>query len=110
MYAIRSYYGINRHDNWQGEITNRRKDGELISEWLNISAVRDGDGRITHYVGIFGDLSERKAAAERIQYLSSFDPLTDLPNRSLFADRLGQALLNARRFERQTAVILLDLA
>jgi len=65
--------------------------------------------RISHYVGIFSDLSERKAAAEQIQYLSTFDPLTDLPNRNLFADRLGQALLAARRFERSTAVILLDL-
>lgn len=100
---------INRHDNWQGEITNRRKDGELIIEWLSISAVRDTTGRLTHYVGILSDLSERKAAAERIQYLSSFDPLTDLPNRNLFADRLNQALFNAHRFSRQTAVILLDL-
>ncbi len=98
-----------RLDSWQGEITNRRKDGELVTEWLSISAVRDAAGRLTHYVGIFSDLSERKAAAERIQYLSSFDPLTDLPNRNLFADRLGQALLNARRFDRKTAVILLDL-
>jgi diguanylate cyclase (GGDEF)-like protein/PAS domain S-box-containing protein len=100
---------ISRNDNWQGEITNRRKDGELVTEWLSISAVRDSHGRLTNYVGIFSDLSERKAAADRIQYLSSFDPLTSLPNRSLFADRLGQALLSARRFDRQTATILLDL-
>jgi diguanylate cyclase (GGDEF)-like protein/PAS domain S-box-containing protein len=100
---------INRHGKWQGEITNRRKDGALISEWLSISAVRDASGRLTNYVGIFSDLSERQAAAERIQYLSSFDPLTKLPNRSLFADRLGQALLSAQRFNRETAVILLDL-
>jgi diguanylate cyclase (GGDEF)-like protein/PAS domain S-box-containing protein len=98
-----------RLGNWQGEITNRRKDGEVVTEWLSISAVRDASEHLTHYVGIFSDLSERKAAAERIQYLSSFDPLTDLPNRNLFADRLGQALLNARRYERKAAVILLDL-
>jgi diguanylate cyclase (GGDEF)-like protein/PAS domain S-box-containing protein len=100
---------INRHGNWQGEITNRRQDGELVSEWLSISAVNDRNGRLTNYVGIFSDLSERHAAAERIQYLSSFDPLTNLPNRSLFADRLGQALIAAHRFNRETAVILLDL-
>jgi diguanylate cyclase (GGDEF)-like protein/PAS domain S-box-containing protein len=100
---------ISRQGNWQGEITNRRKDGELISEWLNISAVRDANGRLTHYVGIFSDLSERHASAERIQYLSSFDPLTNLPNRNLFSDRLGQALITAHRFNRETAVILLDL-
>ena len=100
---------INRHGCWQGEITNRRKDGELVTEWLNISGVRDQGGRLTNYVGVFSDLSERHAAAERIQYLSSFDPLTNLPNRSLFADRLGQALISAHRFNRETAVILLDL-
>jgi diguanylate cyclase (GGDEF)-like protein/PAS domain S-box-containing protein len=100
---------ILRHGSWQGEITNRRKDGELITEWLSISAVNDREGRLAHYVGIFSDLSERKAAAERIQYLSSYDPLTNLPNRNLFADRLAQSLLAAQRFNRQTAVILLDL-
>ncbi|WP_281983173.1 EAL domain-containing protein [Azonexus hydrophilus] len=100
---------LNNEDSWQGEITNRRKNGELVNEWLHISAVRDSNGKLTHYVGLFSDLSERREAAERIQYLSSFDPLTDLPNRSLLTDRLAQALINAGRFERQTAVILLDL-
>ena len=100
---------ISRHGNWQGEITNRRKDGELVREWLSISAVKDSSGRLTNYVGIFSDLSEREAAAEHIQYLSSYDPLTNLPNRNLFTDRLNQALINAHRFDRETAVILLDL-
>jgi diguanylate cyclase (GGDEF)-like protein/PAS domain S-box-containing protein len=100
---------LNRHGNWQGEITNRSKEGELITEWLSISAVRDSSGRLNHYVGIFSDLSGRKAAAERIQYLSHFDPLTNLPNRNLFTDRLGQALIGAHRSSRETAVMLLDL-
>lgn len=100
---------IRRHGSWQGEITNRRKDGELVSEWLSIFSVHDASGRLTNYVGLFSDLSERKVATDRINYLSSFDSLTDLPNRNLFADRLGQSLSNARRFSRQTAVILLDL-
>ncbi len=100
---------LNTCGNWQGEITNRRKDGSLVSEWLNISCVRDGSGNVANYVGAFSDLSERKSAAERIQYLASYDTLTALPNRNLFADRLGQALLTAHRFERGAAVILLDL-
>jgi len=100
---------LERYNNWQGEITNRRKDGSLLSEWLSISCVRDSSGAVSHYVGVFGDLSERKAAAERIQYLASYDTLTELPNRNLFGDRLEQSLLNARRFERGTAVILLDI-
>ena len=100
---------LGQQGNWQGEITNRRKDGSLLNEWLSISAVRNNDGVVVHYVAIFSDLSERHEAAERIQFLSSFDALTGLPNRNLFADRLEQALMNARRFERSTAVILLDL-
>jgi diguanylate cyclase (GGDEF)-like protein/PAS domain S-box-containing protein len=100
---------INRQGNWQGEITNRRKDGELVSEWLSISSVYDVSGHLANYVGIFSDLSERKVANDRINYLSSFDSLTDLPNRNLFSDRLVQSLATARRFKRDTAVILLDL-
>lgn len=94
---------------WQGEITDRRKDGELVSEWLTISAVRDAGGKTTHYVGIYSDLAGRRAADTRIEYLSSHDPLTALPNRNLLADRLTQALLTAQRFQRTVAFIALDL-
>ena len=100
---------IRVYGNWQGEITNRRKDGSLVSEWLSISAVTSTESAEQHYVGIFSDLSERHEAAERIQFLVSYDALTGLPNRNLFADRLDQALITAHRFERSTAVILLDL-
>ncbi len=100
---------LDHFGNWQGEIVNRRKDGALSNEWLSISCVRNSAGEISHYVGLFSDLSERQAAAERIQYLSSYDTLTGLPNRALFSDRLDQSLLTARRFERGTALILLDL-
>ena len=100
---------VAQYGNWQGEITNRHKDGSLVTEWLSITSLRDATGAASHYVGIFSDLSERQAAAERIQYLSSYDTLTELPNRQLFDDRLNQALLTARRFERGTALILLDL-
>ncbi|HEX5804160.1 MAG TPA: EAL domain-containing protein [Azospira sp.] len=94
---------------WQGEITNRRKDGELITEWLTISTVRDAAGKTTNYIGIYSDLAGRKAADTRIQYLSNYDPLTELPNRNLLADRLAQTLLTAQRFQRTVAFIVLDL-
>ncbi|MFN4341051.1 MAG: EAL domain-containing protein [Azonexus sp.] len=100
---------IREYGSWQGEITNRHKDGSLVTEWLSISSLRQDGGVASHYVGIFSDLSERQAAAERINFLSSYDTLTELPNRTLFDDRLQQALLTARRFERGTALILLDL-
>jgi diguanylate cyclase (GGDEF)-like protein/PAS domain S-box-containing protein len=100
---------IDRHGSWQGEITNRRKDGSLVTEWLSISAVTDAAGKIQNYVGVFSDLSERKETIERIKHLSSHDPLTELPNRNLFSDHLEQAIVTARRFERSAALILLDL-
>ncbi|MFC5300925.1 EAL domain-containing protein [Azospira restricta] len=95
--------------NWQGEITNRRKDGELVTEWLSVSTVRDASGRTTNYIGIYSDLAGRRAADLRIQYLSSHDPLTELPNRNLLIDRLAQAVLTAQRFRRTVAFIALDI-
>lgn len=101
--------GIREHGRWQGEVTNRRRNGELYSEWLSISAVTDAHGRVTHYVGLLSDISERLQAAERIQYLSSFDPLTDLPNRNLLGDRANQALRQANRQAQQTAILHVNL-
>ena len=103
------YESLNTHGHWQGEIINRRKNGQLSSDWVSISTVKDQSGQLTHYVAVYYDLSESRKAAERIEYLSNFDLLTDLPNRALFSDRLGQALLTAQRYSRQTAVLLLDL-
>jgi diguanylate cyclase (GGDEF)-like protein/PAS domain S-box-containing protein len=82
---------------WQGEIWNRRKDGDVYPEWMTISVVRDPQGAITNYIGIFTDISTRKNAEERLRYLATHDPLTGLPNRDLFRDRLEQALMRARR-------------
>lgn len=94
---------------WQGEIWNRRKNGEVYPEWLGITALRDAEDRIGHYIAIFNDISVRKAAEARIQYLAHHDPLTGLPNRILLEDRLQQALAQASRHHRLVAVLLLDL-
>ena len=94
---------------WQGEVWNRRKSGEIYPEWLNISAVRDTGGEITHYVAIFSDITERKAALARIEYLAHHDPLTGLPNRSLLRERLEQEIGRARRLEQMVGVLFLDL-
>jgi diguanylate cyclase (GGDEF)-like protein/PAS domain S-box-containing protein len=77
---------------WQGEIWNRRKNGEIIPEWLNIAAVRDRTGAVTHYVSTLSDISKRKAAEAEIQQLAFYDSLTGLPNRRLLVERLTQAL------------------
>jgi diguanylate cyclase (GGDEF)-like protein/PAS domain S-box-containing protein len=94
---------------WQGEIWNRRKNGEAYPEWLTISAVRDPHGVTTHYVAVFHDITEAKAQEERIRYQAQHDALTGLPNRTLFLDRLTQAIVHAQRNHGQLAVMLLDL-
>ena len=86
------WQSINLFGSWYGEIWNRRKNGEIFPEWLSISAVSDGNGNITHYIGIFTEITDRKDAEERIQYLSSHDVLTGLPTRMLFRDRLDTAI------------------
>ena len=94
---------------WQGEIWNRRKQGEIYPEWLGITAVYDSQGQLTHYVGIFSDLSERNATADQIEFLAHHDPLTALPNRFLLHDRLEQALAQAERQRSTVALLVLDL-
>lgn len=94
---------------WQGEIWNRRKDGEVFPEWLTISAVRDADDLITHYVGVFSDISERKAAEQQATFLAQHDALTRLPNRTLLHDRVTQAISSAQRDGHQLALMYLDL-
>lgn len=94
---------------WQGEIWNRNKDGEIFPEWLTISTVKNQKGEVTNYIGVFTDITARKKSEERLRYLATHDPLTDLPNRDLFQDRLNHALARARRTRKEAAVLLLDL-
>jgi diguanylate cyclase (GGDEF)-like protein/PAS domain S-box-containing protein len=94
---------------WRGEIWNQRKDGVVFPEMLTISVVRDADDNICNYIGSFFDISERKLAEERIQFLAHHDALTQLPNRTLLNDRLHQAIAKSRRNQDHTAVLFLDL-
>ncbi len=96
-------------DVWQGEIWNRRKNGEIFPEWLAISTIRNDKGEITHHVGVFSDISSLKHSQEKLERLAHFDPLTDLPNRVLFQDRLAHAIDRANRYGHQVALLLLDL-
>jgi diguanylate cyclase (GGDEF)-like protein/PAS domain S-box-containing protein len=108
FYAAMSQ-ALEREGAWSGEIWNRRKSGEIYPEWLNISAVKDEDGVASHYVGIFTDISQRKAVEEQIEALSFFDPLTRLPNRRLLLDRLAQALYTSTRHSPKSALLFVDL-
>ena len=94
---------------WQGEIWNRRKNGDIYPEWLTITAVKDAQSTVTHYVGSMIDITARKAIEEKIQHMAHYDVLTDLPNRILLTDRLHQALARVRREKAKLALMFLDL-
>ena len=94
---------------WQGEIMNRRKDGIICTEWLNISAVSANGAGITHYVASISDITTNKEAAAKIHHLAYYDPLTLLPNRRLFQDRLGKALAISNRSRKHGALLFIDL-
>ena len=94
---------------WNGEIWNRRRDGDIFPMWLSVSAVRDERGITTHLVGIFSDISERKSAEAKIAFLAHHDTLTDLPNRLLLRDRMQQAIAHAERSGSRVALLFVDL-
>ena len=100
---------LERDGRWQGEIWNRRKNGEIYPEWQTISVARGADGQINHYISAFTDISKRKEAEEQISNLAFYDPLTQLPNRRLLLDRLHQALAMSARNGRQGALLFIDL-
>jgi diguanylate cyclase (GGDEF)-like protein/PAS domain S-box-containing protein len=94
---------------WTGEIWNSNKDGEIYAELLTISAIRDSAGKTQNYVGLFSDITPLKKQQKQLEHIAHFDALTGLPNRVLLADRMQQAMANARRREQRLAVIYLDL-
>jgi diguanylate cyclase (GGDEF)-like protein/PAS domain S-box-containing protein len=94
---------------WQGEIWNRRKNGEVYPEWLTIRAVRDDDGPVLQYVGVFTDISRIKDSEAQADWLFHNDPLTKLPNRAQLQRRLEQVLARARRREARPALMVIDL-
>jgi diguanylate cyclase (GGDEF)-like protein/PAS domain S-box-containing protein len=100
---------IAREDHWLGEIWNRTKAGAISVVLMTISAVRDSIGELTHYVGVFTDITQRKESEQRLEHLAHHDALTDLPNRSLFRDRLHQAIKNSRRDNQALALLFIDL-
>jgi diguanylate cyclase (GGDEF)-like protein/PAS domain S-box-containing protein len=94
---------------WRGETWSTRKNGEVYLEWLTVSAVRDDDDTVTHYVCVFSDITKLKESQEKLDHLAHHDPLTGLPNRLLFHDRLQHAMVRAARAGTQLAVIFIDL-
>ena len=94
---------------WQGEIWDKRKNGEIYAKWLTINTIRDKDGAIQRYVALFSDITEKKKSEELIWRQANFDTLTGLPNRDMFRDRLGQEVKKSIRAELPLALLLVDL-
>lgn len=100
---------LQRQSRWQGEVWDRRKNGEEYPVWLQITAVRDDDQHVTHYVVSLNDITQRKSAEEQIRSLAFYDPLTNLPNRRMLMDRLEVALATCARHPRMGALLFVDL-
>jgi diguanylate cyclase (GGDEF)-like protein/PAS domain S-box-containing protein len=100
---------INTTDSWQGELWNRRKNGQIFPVHLTITAVKDQNSNISNYVSTLIDITLRKEAADKIEQLAFYDPLTGLPNRRLLQDRLKPALASSHRSGRQGALLFIDM-
>tara|TARA_R110002073_G_scaffold5521_5_gene33977 strand:+ start:12480 stop:15800 length:3321 start_codon:yes stop_codon:yes gene_type:complete len=94
---------------WHGEIWNKRKNGEIYPEIITITALKDENNIATHYVAIFTDITEIKNQQKQLEVLAYYDPLTRLPNRTLFADRFAMAALSCKRNNSLMAICFLDL-
>ncbi len=100
---------LKEHGFWKGEIWNRKKDGEIYPEWINISTVVNENKQITNYIAIFSDITKIKDSAAKIEYLAHHDPLTDLPNRLLLHARLENSLERASEEQKRLAVLFIDI-
>ena len=100
---------VAQHGAWQGEIVNRRRNGESFTQWASISTVPDAQGEHTHLVMVFTDITHLKRTQERLDRLAHFDPLTGLPNRLLVLARLEQAIASAQRRGAHVGLLFIDL-
>ncbi|MBU0751171.1 MAG: EAL domain-containing protein [Gammaproteobacteria bacterium] len=103
------WHTLVEHGHWQGEIYDRTRDGNIVPLLQTISAVRGGDGELTHYISVMTDISTMKETQTRLDFLAHHDVLTSLPNRLLFNDRLGHAIDRAQREKHAVALLFIDL-
>ncbi len=100
---------LERTGHWAGEMWQQRKDDEEFLGWIEMSEVRDSLGMRSHFVAVVNDITDKKRAEQELRYLANYDTLTGLPNRALLSERLGRAIIRARRQETRVAVLFLDL-
>jgi diguanylate cyclase (GGDEF)-like protein/PAS domain S-box-containing protein len=105
----RMWASLNTLGHWEGEIWNRRKNGEVFAELQSISVVRDADDKVVNYVSLLSDISQQKAHEQDLEQIARYDVLTGLPNRALLADRLRQAMAHCLRQRNVLAVVFVDL-
>ena len=103
------WQALHAQGQWQGEIWDFKKNGDLYAKFLTINAIRNNSGKIHRFVALFSDITEKKRAEELIWNHANIDPLTRLPNRRLFHDRLGHEILKANRAENHLALFFIDL-
>jgi diguanylate cyclase (GGDEF)-like protein/PAS domain S-box-containing protein len=103
------WHSLTSEGKWSGEITNYRKSGEKYHEWLNITIVRNAEYKITHYVGVFSDISEIKESQNQLNELVNHDPLTGLPNRRLINQLFEKSINHARQENHKVAILFIDL-
>ncbi len=99
---------ITKNGYWEGEITNKRKNGELFDEMLHISTIKDADGKISHYIAIFSDISDKRKTQESIYNLAHFDSLTKIANRNFFQKKLLNSIQELRP-GKSLALMYIDL-
>ncbi len=100
---------LKKHGEWEGEIFNRRKSGEIYPEWLKIVALKNELDEVTNYIGSFSDISAHTSTRQRLYHLAHYDSVTELPNRVLFTQVLEHELVNAKRRKSTLAVFFMDL-
>lgn len=103
------WHAINTYGHWQGEMCDRRKNGETHTKWMTINTIKNEEGRVYHYVALFSDITEKKQSEKLIWRQANFDSLTGLPNRRMFQDRLIQEIKKSNRVKLPLALLLIDL-
>ena len=103
------WVSLRSQDSWSGSVWNRRSDGEIYQEWLSINAIRNERQETTAYVGMFSDISSIRSREHQLERMAYIDPLTELPNRLLFRDRLSQTIAFARKSGHGMALLVADL-
>jgi len=108
-FYIAMWKDLETYGHWNGEIWDKRKNGETYAELLTISVVCDNNGQPVNYVGLFSDITDIKKHQEKLEYIAHYDALTNLPNRLLLSDRLKQSMSQVKRRNKKLAVVYLDL-